>query len=77
MCLLVRASDTHSMPWTWGGEWPKEFYVQVTKNRTQGELEQLTLCIRGLTSTDSVELRTEEDADAEPTDTEGQWHWAM
>ena len=50
---------------------------KLPKTGPRGKLEQLTLCIRGLTSTDSVELRTEEDADAEPTDTEGQWHWAM
>lgn len=50
---------------------------KLPKTVPKGKLEQFTLYIRGLTSTDSVELRTEEDADAEPTDVEGRRHWAI
>ena len=55
----------------------KNSMSKLPKTVPRGKLEQLTLCIRSLTSTDLVELRTEEDADAEPTDMEGQRHWAI
>ena len=68
----VSGPATHTLcPGLGVGSSLKNSTSKLPKTVPRGKLEQLTLCIRGLTSTDSLELRTKEDADAEPTDMEG------